>query len=688
MKKLSDYVVGRLADWGVRHVFLVPGGGAMHLNDSIGREARIRYICQHHEQASAMSAECYARVTGTTGVVNVTTGPGGINALNGVFGAWTDSVPMLVLSGQVKRETCMSLAGTRNLRQLGDQEADIVRMASGITKYAVLVDDPSSVRYHLEKAWFLAASGRPGPCWIDIPVDVQAARIDEDRLRGYDPAEDAPQWDAARVAEQCRQAIERLAAAERPVLMAGTGVRASGAVDEFRELVALLGIPVTTAWTHDLIPTADPHFCGRPGTIGDRAGNFTVQNSDALLVLGSRLNIRQVSYNWRSFARDAFKMQVDVDAAELAKPTVRPDMAIHCDLGVFLREMLRQLRAGGWPVGRHAGWLAWCRERVARYPAVTAKHRERGRPLSPYYFVERLFETLADDDVVVCGNAAACIVPYQAARLQAGQRLISNSGSASMGYDLPAAVGAAIARPGERVICLAGDGSIQLNIQELQTIAHHRLPVKIFVLNNGGYLSIRQTQSNFFGKLVGESPSSGVSFPDMAKLAWAYGIPSTRIASAADFSRIAQVLDEAGPALCDVSLDPAQEFEPRLKSRQLADGQLVSPNLEDLFPFLEPEELEANYVGHVGQTPWSARDPLVPLPPLSDSSDDGAGAPLRRSATLSRQRDEGVRPIGHPGPGGAPHGTPAATLFRQRDENVPLADREVRSTVLSGGRGA
>ena len=598
MTKLSDYVVGRLADWDVRHVFLVTGGGAMHLNDSIGREPRIRYICQHHEQAAAMSAECYARVTGTTGVVNVTTGPGGINALNGVFCAWTDSVPMLVLSGQVKRETCMSLAGARNLRQLGDQEADIVRMVRGIAKYAVLVADPESIRYHLERAWFLASSGRPGPCWIDIPVDVQAARIDEHKLPGYNPADDAPQWDPSRVSQQCRQVIDRLAAAQRPVLMAGTGIRAAGAVEEFRELTALLGIPVTTAWTHDLISTDDPLFCGRPGTIGDRAGNFTVRNADALLVLGSRLNIRQVSYNWRSFAPDAFKMQVDVDAAELDKPTVRPDLPIHCDLRVFLQEMLRQLRASASPA-RHAGWLTWCRLRVAQYPVVTAEHRRPNRLLSPYYFIERLFETLDDRDVVVCGNAAACIVPYQAGRLKAGQRLISNSGAASMGYDLPAAIGAAIARPGQRVVCLAGDGSIQLNIQELQTIAHHRLPVKIFVLNNGGYLSIRQTQSNFFGHLVGESPASGVSFPDMVKLAEAYGIPSTRIAGADDFPRIAQSLDSDGPALVDVRLDPAQEFEPRLKSRQLPDGRLVSPNLEDMFPFLDPEELQSNLL--IGQ---------------------------------------------------------------------------------------
>jgi acetolactate synthase-1/2/3 large subunit len=594
MIKLSEYVIGKLADWGVRHIFMITGGGAMHLNDSVGREARIQYICHHHEQAAAMAAECYARVTGATGVLSVTTGPGGINALNGVFGAWTDSVPMLILSGQVKRETCMSLTNSDGLRQLGDQEVDIVRMVGGITKYAVLIDDPESVRYHLERAWHLASTGRPGPCWLDIPVDVQSARIEEANLRGYDPAEDRVAWDGAAVAEQCRQVIDRLAVAARPVVMAGTGVRAAGALAEFRELIRALAIPVTTAWTHDLIAGDDALFCGRPGTIGERAGNFTVQNADALLILGSRLNIRQVSYNWQSFARKAYKMQVEVDAAELCKPTVRPDLPIHCDLKVFLREMIRQLPGSGYQAARHAKWLAWCRERVARYPVVLETHRQQGPPLNPYYFIEQLFERLADDDVVVCANAAACIVPYQAGRLKNGQRLISNSGSASMGYDLPAALGAAVAREGKRVVCLAGEGSVQFNVQELQTIAHHGLPVKIFVLNNGGYLSIRQTQSNFFGKLVGESAASGVSFPDMEKLACVYGIHAASIRCEADFPLISQALDAPGPALCEVHLDPAQEFEPRLKSRQLPDGKLVSPNLEDMYPFLTPEELASN----------------------------------------------------------------------------------------------
>ena len=600
--KLSDYIVGQLADWGVRHIFLVTGGGAMHLNDSIGHEARIQYVCNHHEQASAMAAEAYARISGQPGVVNVTTGPGGINALNGVFGAWTDSVPMLVISGQVKRETCMRAQKITGLRQLGDQEADIVAMAANITKYAVMIDDPLSIRYHLERAWYLAQHGRPGPCWLDIPVDVQAAAIDPAGLRGYDPAADSlannngVDADPSELKSSCREVLERIRHAKRPVILAGTGVRAAHAVAEFDELFQRLGVPVTTAWTHDLIASDDPLFCGRQGTIGDRAGNFTVQNADLLLILGSRLNIRQTSYNWQSFAPRAFKIQVDIDAAEFSKPTVQPDLAIPCDLKPFLQELLRQCDAENYRPGAHAAWLAWCRERVERYPALQDRQRQPGPPLNPYYFIEQLSSRLADDDVVVCGNASSCIVPFQAMHLRQGQRLFSNSGSASMGYDLPAAIGAAFARPGKRVICLAGDGSIQMNIQELQTVVHHHLPLKIFVLNNSGYLSMRMTQSGFFGRLTGESATSGASFPDMVKVACAYGIPSIRIDREVHLEQIDRALTTDGPALIDVVLDRNQEFEPRSRARQLPDGRIVSPNLEDMYPFLDETELMDNVI--------------------------------------------------------------------------------------------
>jgi acetolactate synthase-1/2/3 large subunit len=594
--KLSDYIVQCLAGWGVRHIFLVTGGGAMHLNDSIGRESRMSYVCNHHEQASAMAAECYARVSGMPGVLNVTTGPGGINALNGVFGAWTDSIPMLVLSGQVKRETCMRARHITGLRQLGDQEADIIAIVENITKYAVMIDDPSSVRYHLERAWYLAQHERPGPCWLDIPVDVQSAQIDENVLRPYDPAEDEIGWGRVGLGSLCRDVLARIRGAKRPVILSGTGVRAAGAVAEFDELIHRLQIPVSTAWTHDVIATDDPLYCGRQGTIGDRAGNFTVQSADLLLILGSRLNIRQTSYNWHSFAPRAFKVQVDIDPAEMQKPFVRIDLPIEADLKVFLRELIEKCESEKYQPGTHREWLGWCRERVARYPVVQPRQRQPGPPLNPYYFIEQLSELLAPDDVVVCGNATSCIIPFQAMQLKRGQRLISNSGSASMGYELPAAIGAAFARPSGRIICLGGDGSLQMNIQELQTIVHHQLPVKIFALNNSGYLSIRSTQSSFFGRLAGESSASGVSFPDMVKLACAYGIPSVRIDCAQQFSMVKQALASKGPALIDVILDPQQEFEPRSRARQLPDGTIVSPKLEDMYPFLDESELMGNVI--------------------------------------------------------------------------------------------
>jgi acetolactate synthase-1/2/3 large subunit len=591
--KLSDYLFSRLRDWGARHVFLVTGGGAMHLNDSVATSG-LSFTCTHHEQAAAMAAEGYARITGVPAVLNVTTGPGGINALNGVFGAWTDSVPMVIVSGQVKRETCMATYRLTRLRQLGDQEVDIIRMVRGITKYAVLIDDPNTIAYHLERAWRLATSGRPGPCWLDIPVDVQSAQVDPDSLSNYDVREDNSLFDLETISRQVAEVLAHIRRARRPVIFAGSGIRIGNALGDFERVIRSLRIPVVTAWTHDLIASDDELFCGRPGTIGERAGNFTVQNSDVLLVLGSRLNIRQVSYNWTSFARFATKIQVDIDEAELNKPLVIPDIPIHCDLKLFLAEMATQLGCAQATDSRHKKWLSRASQWKERYPVVQPKQRVLGPPLNVYDFIDQLFGMLGPDDSVVCGNATACIVPFQTARLKTGQRLISNSGAASMGYDLPAAIGVAIAK-GSRTICLAGDGSLQMNIQELQTIVGYKLPIKIFVLNNRGYLSIRQTQKGFFhGRRIGESPESGVTFPLMVKIGVAYGIPSFTIEKISDLDIVKRELESEGPTLFEVQLDPEQEFEPRLRSRIDSDGMILTPSLEDMYPFLPPDELSCN----------------------------------------------------------------------------------------------
>jgi acetolactate synthase I/II/III large subunit len=592
--KLSDYVARRVADAGITQVFMMTGGGAMHLNDSFGFEPRLRCVFNHHEQACAIAAEGYARVSGKPALLNVTTGPGGLNALTGVHGAWTDSIPMLIVSGQVKRETMVASYDIPGLRQLGDQEIDIVRMARGITKYADAVMDPASIRYALEKALHLATHGRPGPCWLDIPIDVQAARIDPDALKPFIPPADG--LDARELDKQCADILQRLASAERPVILVGTGVRLAGALDLFDRVAKKLGIPVAPAWTAvDQIASDDELYCGRTGTIGDRAGNFAVQNADVVLILGSRLNIRQVSYNWNSFARHAFKIQVDVDPAELMKPMVRPDLGIASEAKAFLAALEHRIDACGFDRDRHRAWVAWCKERVARYPVVEPRHRVvKNGLVNPYHFMESLFARLGARDVVVCGNATASVVGFQVARVVRGQRIFANSGCAAMGYDLPAAIGAAVAAPDRRVVCLAGDGSIQLNVQELQTVVHNQLPLKIFVLNNNGYLSMRMSQGGFFGRFVGEGPKSGISFPSMVALASAYGIPAAPAQGDEFVSAIERALSAKGPFLCEVMLDPEQQFEPKLSSRQLPDGRIVSSPLEDLFPFLSREELREN----------------------------------------------------------------------------------------------
>ncbi len=594
MIKVSDYIAQTLAKHGIRDVFLVTGGGAMHLNDAFGRCSDLTYHCFHHEQACAIAAESYYRLSNRLAAVNVTSGPGGTNAITGVLGAWQDSLGMIVISGQVKYETVVRSTDLP-LRQLGDQELDIVPMVSHITKYAEMVIDPKSIRYHLEKALHLAVTGRPGPVWLDIPLNVQGAMIDETELVGYDPSEDAPAAPRNDLSAPIADLLSRLKSAKRPVILAGSGIRLGKAHEAFMALVERWGIPVVTAWNaHDLIWNSHPNYVGRPGTIGDRAGNFAVQNSDFLLVLGCRLNIRQISYAWQNFAREAFKVIVDIDAAELQKPTIRPDLPIHADVADVLDRLLAA--EPHTPPQAHREWLDWCRERKDRYPVVLDSYREQQTPINPYCMAEALFAELPEDEVVVAGDGTACVVTFQAADIKKGQRLYTNSGTASMGYDLPAAIGACIANDRKRVICLAGDGSIQMNIQELQTVVGNRLPVKIFVLNNGGYHSIRQTQNTYFpDNSVGYDAASGVTFPSFEKLAHAYGIPYRSCDRLDDLRQaVRETLDGDGPGICEVILDPRQSFSPKLSSKALPDGRMVSAPLEDMFPFLEREEFLQN----------------------------------------------------------------------------------------------
>jgi len=589
--RVADFVADRLSFLGIDTCFVVTGGGAMHLNDAIGACSRMRKVYCHHEQAAAMAAEAYARVAAKPALVNVTTGPGGINALNGVFGAYTDSIAMVVVSGQVKRETLLRFNPIPGLRQLGDQEVDILTMVQPITKWAHLLSSAEEIADTINEAFVKATRGRPGPVWIDLPVDLQGAQISDDvaakvtaPLRETDAS---PKLDPRQVVA----VLKTLASAKRPVILAGSGVRIAGAEDELLKLAELIQVPVTTAWTHDIFPNDHPLFAGRPGTIGTRAGNFVVQNADVVLVLGSRLNIRQISYNWGSFARHAKKIWVDIDASELRKPFVKSDLEVIADVRDFMSALAGAAYAEP-SKSRHHAWLSWCAEVNRKYSPKDADYPLSANAINPYHFVRELFDNLQSSDIVACGDATATIVPFQVGKLKRGMRMLSNSGCASMGYDIPAALGAAVAKPESRVVCLAGDGSCMLNIQELQTIKALGLNVLVFVLNNDGYLSIKQTQRNFFGREAGCSSTSGLTFPDFKKLGEAFGLASCNLERHGWELNLRRILETKGPLLCEVSLDTGQEFEPRLRSR-IVDGVIHTPELEDMYPFLDPQEIQS-----------------------------------------------------------------------------------------------
>lgn len=588
--KVSDYIASRLKNiYDIKNVFMVSGGGAMHLNDSFGKY--IPYICNHNEQACAIAAEGYAKASSKLAVVNVTTGPGGLNCLNGVFGQWTDSVPVLYISGQVKRATTLASCPDLNLRQLGDQEADIISVVKPLTKYAVMVKNPLEIKYHLDRAVYEATTGRKGPVWLDIPIDVQAAVIEEQELIDFDISCKPPS-----TKEDCKitEVLSRLSLAKTPLIVAGHGIRLSGMKHTFLDILKNLNIPVVTTFNgFDLLSEDTPQYIGRIGTIGQRAGNFALQNADLVLFLGTRNNIRQISYNWENFARNAYKIVVDIDKAELEKPLVKPDMAIHADLADFLPLLKEALTSIDKPQ-----WLTFCRDLKERYSfGNTKEYSQTGDKINVYYFVRRLTELMSENDVCVTANGTAIIASVQTAMVKNNQRIFSNSGDASMGYDLPAAIGACVANNKKNTICIAGDGSLMMNLQELQTLKHHNLPVKIFILNNDGYSSIKQTQTNFFeGRNTGAGTNSGVSIPDFVKVGSAFDIKSIRLESPDEIDNtIKDVLSAKGPVLCDVIVNPDYIFTPKLSSRKLEDGTMISPSLEDMYPFLPRDEYERNF---------------------------------------------------------------------------------------------
>ena len=590
--KLSDYIADFLVNHGIDSVFTVVGGGAMHLNDSFGHNDGLHCTYHHHEQAAAIAAEGYAKLKCKPAVVCVTSGPGATNAITGVAGAWVDSIPMIVISGQTKSTLTIESSGLP-LRCLGNQEIDIVPVVKPITKNAVMIHKPEEIRRELEKALYLSVNGRPGPVWIDIPLDIQGSKIDPDTLEGYMPTE---QPDYAPKQADIDVIVEKLKTAKRPVIYAGNGIRIADAYPEFSQLVEVLQIPVVTAWNSiDLMATEDSCYSGRGGTMGDRAGNFAVQNSDFLLSLACRLNLYQSGYDVKTWARAAYTVVVDIDPYELKKPTIRVDKPVCCDVKQLMVRLTESWQKQGATTDCEA-WKKQCQIWKKKYPVAQSKHY-KAEKANVYAFVDTLSRHLPEGEVTVVANGSASVVGSQTWFVKKGSRFLMNDDLSSMGYELPAAIGACVANDKKEIVCLAGDGSIQMNLQELQTILTNHLPVKIFLINNDGYQQIRLTQTRMFqAHFVGLGPDSGdLGFPDMEKLAAAYGYPYIRCTKNNELAAaVDAAMAQSGAVICEVFVDKEQAYEPKSSAKLLPDGKIVSPPLEDLAPFLPHEELIAN----------------------------------------------------------------------------------------------
>lgn len=595
LTKLSDYIFSYLAGLGLKDVFLVCGGTAMHLVDSVGKNKDIRYIATHHEQAAAMAAEAHARMLNKPSVVLVSSGPGTTNALTGLYSAWIDSIPIIFISGQVTTSTLVKQTG---LRQFGAQEADIVRLVKPITKYSATITDPCKIKYHIEKAVFMATEGRPGPVWLDIPLDIQSKMIDLNELVSFDKSSIESVKDNSALKDKVRECIDLLRNSQRPVVITGYGIRLSKGEKEFTRLIeTFLKIPVVSSWsTIDLMPTGHSLYIGRSGIMGDRAGNFSVQNSDLLLIIGSRMSIPQVGYNYNTFAREAKKIVVDIDEKELKKPSLKIDLPINSDAREFMLEMLSQLNAAPFSIDRDE-WLKKCRSWKKRYPVVLQEYKDVKGKVNSFYFIDVLSERLDKNATVVTDVGTSLISTMQAFKAKPGQRLFASSGHASMGSGLPGSIGASVADKKRKTICISGDGGLQMNIQELQTLVHYKLPVIVFVLNNGGYLSIKLMQQNHFGRYVASNKDSGLSCPDIIEVANAYGIKSERISDHDDLhEKIDTILAQPGPFICEVKMSENQPLIPRVSSIKTPDGTIISLPLEDLYPFLDRKEFFSNMI--------------------------------------------------------------------------------------------
>ena len=598
-QRVADYIADFLVDHGITQVFSVVGGGAMYMNDALGNKPGLSVVYTQHEQGGSIGAEGYARITGRACAVCVTSGPGGTNALTGVLGAYQDSVPMIVLSGQVRYNTTVPYMLEETgyaVRQFGEQEYTIIPSVEPMTKYAVMVTDPLEIRYHLERALWTANEGRRGPVWLDVPQNVQNARIETDDLRGFD----APAPLATRP-EDLARIVELLSNAERPVLIAGSAIRTACVLDKFRALARKLNMPVAAATSvEDVFPEGDPLYVGNFGVSGGRAGNYLTHYADVLVSFGCSMAFKHVGFTFEAFAPNATKVLVSVEEAELHKPTVKIDVPVLADLEVLIDELLASDVS---PFANANGWLDYGQWLAHTYPIYQEKFAKsaNGR-INPYFFLNEFNKVRPDDCIEVVGNSTASVCALQLGVDKYGQRLFGNCNCGSMGYDLPAAMGAAIAA-GRDVYLMTGDGSIQMNIQELQTVAFRKLPVKIVIFNNGGYQAIVTSQTNGFGRLSGCNAETGMGLPDMGAIAAAYGIPYFKVETAEEVPDAVRKLgDFEGAVICEVIQDETQGKEPTSKAKKLPDGSLTSPPLYDLYPFLPEEEAKAACFDA-----WSAR---------------------------------------------------------------------------------
>lgn len=586
--RVADYVFQFVARQGVKYVFFLPGGGAMHLNIGLLNERTILPISMLHEQGAAIAAEGYARTSGRFGVCLVTSGPGATNAMTGLAGAWFESTPVMFISGQVKRA---DLSGDSGVRQLGSQELAIVPVVKSLTKYAVCLTEPSEVRRELERGLYWMLEGRRGPVWIDIPLDVQAAVIDSENLIGFTPpGHPNASVDKAKLAEL----LGLLQSAKRPVLLAGNGVHGAGADSLLRELIERLNLPTLTTWTAaDLLENDHPLHFGRPGTAASRGANFAIQNADLLLAVGTRMDFSITGFDRAQFARDASIAVVDIDSAEIAKLGDLVDLAFVADAKDFISSLLLKLGSQRYS---YPDWVGQCSVWKDRYPVVLPEYRAQTGYSNSYVVAETLCEELSEDDLIVPGSSGAAIDTFWlVAKLKRGQRAVATGGLGSMGYGLPAAIGACLGGGRRRTVSVDGDGGFVMNIQELEVVRRLNLPIKFFVLNNNGYASIRASQSGYFKKTIGCDPNSGLTLPDICAVAAAFGIKTARIQDQADLRQtIRQVLDIDGPIVCEVMVQPDQAIGPRVSSRIRSDGTMVSTPLEDLFPYLDRDELKAN----------------------------------------------------------------------------------------------